>query len=233
VEDRHWVHWDGNTQSPLGRNLLASLGLGAPLIGHHGDLDFALVKRQTDLSEKIHPPRYPFAIDETAAKRGAIHYQTLCASCHAGIETDARLHSPAETGTDPRRAIAFTHHQADLFNQFLATLEIPGYNPADIRSLRSTQKYWATSLGGVWARSPYLHNGSMRTMEELLTPPGERAKTFHRGSRLYDPAQMGYTDDGAYLLETTSPGNSNVGHNYGTDLLSEQKRDLIEFLKTL
>src|SRR5262249_23509066 len=45
VKDRHWVHWDGNTQSPLGRNLLASLGLGAPLNGKHGQLDFALVKR--------------------------------------------------------------------------------------------------------------------------------------------------------------------------------------------
>ena len=91
VENRHWVHWDGNTQSPLGRNLLAALGLGAPLIGKHGDLDFALVKRQTDLSEHIHPPRYPFAIDQAAAKRGAAHYQAQCASCHGGAESDRRL----------------------------------------------------------------------------------------------------------------------------------------------
>ena len=74
VENRHWVHCDGNTQSPLGRNLLASLGLGAPLVGKHGQLDFALVKRQTDLSERIQPPRYPFAVDETAARRGASFY---------------------------------------------------------------------------------------------------------------------------------------------------------------
>src|SRR5256886_119086 len=64
LDKRHWVHWDGNTQSPIGRNLLASLGLGAPLMGKHGQLDFALVKRQTDLSESIRPPRYPFAIDD-------------------------------------------------------------------------------------------------------------------------------------------------------------------------
>ena len=71
VDKRTWVHWDGNTKSPLARNLLASLGLGAPMHGKHGDLEFAAVKRQTDLSEKIRPPRYPFKIDNAAAKRGA------------------------------------------------------------------------------------------------------------------------------------------------------------------
>src|SRR5882672_7551427 len=71
VENRPWVHWDGNTRSPIGRNLLASLGLGAPLIGKHGDLDFALVKRQTDLGQMIQPPRYPLPIDKAAAKAGA------------------------------------------------------------------------------------------------------------------------------------------------------------------
>ena len=233
VEQRHWVHWDGNTQSPLGRNLLASLGLGAPLIGRHGDLDFALVQRQTDISEIIRPPRYPFAIDEAAAQRGAAHYQTLCAACHAGAETDARLHSPAEIGTDPTRAAVFTPHQAGLFDKFLAELEIPGYAPPAMPGIRSTQKYWAASLGGVWARSPYLHNGSVRTMEELLTPPAGRPKTFHRGSRVYDPAQMGYTDEGAYLFETTGPGNASTGHDYGATLSAEQKRELIEYLKTL
>jgi hypothetical protein len=71
-------------------------------------------------------------------------------------------------------------------------------------------------MAGVWARSPYLHNGSVRTMKELLTPPAERAKTFHRGSKDYDTTQMGYTDSGSYLFDTSSRGNSNVGHDYGT-----------------
>jgi hypothetical protein len=59
VAHRRWVHWDGNTQSPIGRNLLASLGLGAPLVGKRGCLDFALVQRQTALSENLRPPQYP------------------------------------------------------------------------------------------------------------------------------------------------------------------------------
>jgi hypothetical protein len=94
------------------------------------------------------------------------------------------------------------------------------------------EKYWAPSLAGVWARSPYLHNGSVRTMRELLTAPGDRAKSFHRGSKAYETTQMGYADDGAYTLDTRVPANSNSGHDYGTGLTADQKRELIEYLKT-
>ena len=232
-DQREWVHDDGNTHSPIIRNLAASLGLGAPLVGHHGELDFALVKRQTDLSQRIRPPRYPWAIDQTAAGNGAKIYAANCASCHDGPQGDTRLHSIAEIQTDPNRAMIFTQPVADGFNKFFAELQIAGYTPPQPPPLRSTGKYWSPSLAGVWARSPYLHNGSVRTLQELLAPPAARAKTFHRGSRVYDPAQMGYTDDGAYVLDTTAAGSSNTGHDYGTGLSDEQKRELIEYLKTL
>lgn len=44
---------------------------------------------------------------------------------------------------------------------------------------------------------------------------------------------MDYTDEGTYLIDTTTPGNSNAGHNYGTELSADEKRELVEFLKTL
>ena len=233
LEKRHWVHWDGNTQSPIGRNLLASLGLGAALSGNRGQLEFAKIQRQTALSERIQAPRYPFAIDAAAARRGGAHYQARCASCHDGPETDQCLHSPDEIGTDPGRARFFTAPQAAGFNAFLAKLEAPGYTPSKELGIRATQKYLAPRLAGVWARSPYLHNGSVRTMEELLSPNAARAKTFRRGSKRFDEARMGYTDEGAYVLDTTQPGNGNSGHNYGQDLSDPQRHELIEYLKTL
>jgi hypothetical protein len=233
VDKRTWVHWDGNTNSAIARNLLASLGLGAPMHGKHAELDFATVKRQTDLSEKIRPPRYPYGIDLIAAKRGAAHFESKCASCHTGPESDKRLYPIAEVGTDPNRAQLFTEKQAAGFNKFLAELEAVGYEPPKEYGVRSTGKYFAATLNGVWARSPYLHNGSVRTMQELLTPPGERAKTFHRGSRKYEATQMGYTDDGAYVFDTTTTGNANTGHDYGTHLSNAEKGELIEYLKTL
>jgi hypothetical protein len=233
VDKRTWVHWDGNTKSPISRNLLASLGLGAPLHAKRADLEFALVKRQTDLSEKIRPPRYPFKIDAPAAKRGAPLFEMNCNSCHGGPETDKRLYSVVEIGTDPHRAEMFTQKLADDFNKLLAELEGEGYQPPKEFGVRSTGKYFAATLNGVWARAPYLHNGSVRTMDELLKPPAERAKSFHRGSNVYDERALGYTDEGAYVLDTAGSGNSNSGHDYGTKLSSEEKHDLMEYLKTL
>jgi hypothetical protein len=233
VGQRHWVHWDGNTKSPIARNLLASLGLGAPIHGKRGELDFAMIKRQTDLSEVIRPPRYPFKIDNAAAKRGAPLFESNCNSCHGGVESDKRLYSIAEVGTDPNRAQLFTQQQADRFNKFLAEFEALGYEAPKEVGVRSTGKYWAATLAGVWARSPYLHNGSVRTMQQLLTAPAERAKKFHRGSRAYDEGNLGYTDEGAYVLDAATSGNSNSGHDYGTKLTTQEKQDLIEYLKTL
>jgi hypothetical protein len=233
VDKRTWVHWDGNTRSPVARNLLASLGLGAPLHGKRADLIFADVKRQTDLSEKILPPHYPFKIDNEAAKRGEPLFAANCNNCHGGPESDQRLYPVAAIGTDPHRAEMFTQKLADGFNQFLADLEAEGYEAPKQFGVRSTGKYWAATLSGVWARSPYLHNGSVRTMAQLLTPPNERAKTFKRGAREFDDVDLGYKDDGAYVFDTNASGNSNSGHDYGTKLSAEQKRDLIEYLKTL
>ena len=70
-------------------------------------------------------------------------------------------------------------------------------------------------------------------MEQLLTNPAERAETFHRGSRAYDEKSLGYTDEGAYVFDTTTTGNSKAGHDYGTALSPTEKQDLIEYLKTL
>jgi hypothetical protein len=233
IEKRTWVHWDGSTNSPISRNLLASLGLGAPMHGKHADLIFADVQRQTDLTEKIKPPLYPFAIDTAAARRGEPLFVSNCNSCHGGPESDRRLFSVAEIGTDPHRAEMFTQKLADGFNKFLAELETEGYQPPRKVGVRSTGKYFAATLSGVWARSPYLHNGSIRTMQDLLTPPQQRETRFHRGSHVFDEAAMGYTDEGGYVLDTSTSGNSNSGHDYGTKLSPEEKRDLIEYLKTL
>jgi hypothetical protein len=70
-------------------------------------------------------------------------------------------------------------------------------------------------------------------MWELLTRPEQRARSFHRGSRIFEENAMGCTDEGSYVLDTSGSGNSNSGHDYGTRLPANEKRDLIEYLKTL
>ena len=131
------------------------------------------------------------------------------------------------------RAETFNQGQADKFNKYLAELELAGYEPPKEPGVRSTGKYFAPTLNGAWARSPYLHNGSVRTMEQLLTRPLDRAKTFYRGSKTYDETEIGFIDEGSYVFDTAGSGNSNAGHDYATDLSPADKRDLIEYLKTL
>lgn len=96
--------------------------------------------------------------------------------------------------------------------------------------------YKARPLSGIWASAPYLHNGSVPSLAELLKPPAERVKRFYVGSRVFDPETVGLAaaaGEHSSLFDTTLPGNSNAGHTYGTTLDDADKRDLLEYLKSL
>ncbi len=112
---------------------------------------------------------------------------------------------------------------------------------------RAPVAYPARPLDGYWATGPFLHNGSVRTMHELLSPVEERAKWFWVGSREFDPVHLGFTNDpveGAFKYDTSEKGNHNLGHEFreappntpgviGPLLTAEQRLDIIEYLKVL
>ena len=95
--------------------------------------------------------------------------------------------------------------------------------------------YKARPLNGTWASSPYLHNGSVPTLYDLLLPPAERPKTFTVGRWEYDPKKVGYVSDGQvpFVFDTRVKGNSNRGHEYGVTLPDADRWALVEYLKTL
>jgi len=99
----------------------------------------------------------------------------------------------------------------------------------------SLLSYRARSLNGIWATAPYLHNGSVPTLWDLLLPADQRPRSFKVGAREFDPVKVGFKSDGydGFEFNTSQPGNLNTGHdNYGP--LSDQDRwDLIEYLKSL
>jgi hypothetical protein len=97
-----------------------------------------------------------------------------------------------------------------------------------------TSGYESRSLNGIWATAPYLHNGSVPNLFELLWPD-QRETTFYVGSRVYDTKNVGFVSDPqkGVLFDTRLPGNSNSGHTYGAALSDQDKWDLIEFLKSL
>ena len=99
--------------------------------------------------------------------------------------------------------------------------------------------YKARPLNGIWATAPYLHNGSVRTLRQLLLPVDQREKTFKVGSRDFDPEAIGFVDEGATVLDISLPGNANSGHDgpiYGNAMFAENPDRLeaiLEYLKTL
>ena len=136
--------------------------------------------------------------------------------------------------------------------------------PPDVRNrmdggrpngIRAPLGYKVRPLDGIWATPPYLHNGSVPTVYDLLSPVSERPKTFTLGNREYDPAHLGYQTGpfkNGFEFDTTQPGNSNKGHEFsdapgpdpkhpevrppgviGPALKPQQRMALIEYLKTL
>ena len=96
--------------------------------------------------------------------------------------------------------------------------------------------YLSRPLTGLWATAPFLHNGSVPTLWDLLQPAERRPKRFPVGHREFDPVKVGFVDRPARVVwefDTSANGNRNTGHEYGTALTDDQKWDLIEYLKSL
>jgi hypothetical protein len=137
------------------------------------------------------------------------------------------------------------------------------YNGKRENKVRSPLCYKARTLEGVWATPPFLHNGSVPNLYQLLSPVSERDKKFYLASREFDPKYVGYSTDyinKGFLLDTTVIGNHNTGHEFrnlteeeravwiknsegklqypyrgvlGEELTPQERFELIEYLKTL
>jgi len=101
------------------------------------------------------------------------------------------------------------------------------------------RSYKARPLNGIWATAPFLHNGSVPTLYDLLLPAAQRPAAFNVGARAFDPAKVGFVTTAgnrSFLFDTKLRGNSNAGHEgamFGTELTEQQRLDLLEYLKTL
>ncbi|HYD99109.1 MAG TPA: di-heme-cytochrome C peroxidase [Alphaproteobacteria bacterium] len=96
-------------------------------------------------------------------------------------------------------------------------------------------KYESRPLNGIWATAPYLHNGSVPNLYELLLPAAQRSSTFAVGKREFDPMRVGFVTgpmDGA-VFDVSKPGSSNAGHEYGGTLSEVDRQALLEYLKSL
>ncbi len=85
-------------------------------------------------------------------------------------------------------------------------------------------KYRARPLDGIWATPPFLHNGSVPSLDQLLRPVEQRDKTFYLGTTMFDTRVVGYRTEqfsGGFKLETCLQGNTNTGHEFRNLTLTE------------
>jgi mono/diheme cytochrome c family protein len=243
--DGLYLNWSCDTPAVHSVLIDSALGLGAapdstvPL----DNLMWSLQRRawfvhrmdeMDDFLSGLPPPAYPFAIDRALAAQGQPIYAQQCASCHdvGGRYTNKPV-APAEIGTDLERMNTWTQGAADEANRRVKEMGIIRPNMVKIEA------YQSPPLDGIWMRAPYLHNGSVPTLRDLLKPAEERPKIFYRGYDVYDPIDVGFVTQGfdtarnGWKLDTAERGNGNQGHTYGITLAPTEKNALLEYLKTL
>jgi mono/diheme cytochrome c family protein len=181
----------------------------------------------------VRPPAYPFAVDQGAAQRGRAVFESSCGGCHApGAGRTGAVIPIGEVGTDRYRLDAWTADDANEFNAFGTGRDWK------FSAFRKSDGYVAVPLDGIWLRGPFLHNGSVPSLADLLEPPERRPRQFWAGYDVYDPVKVGFVSSGTEpqrigtLYDVSRPGNSNEGHAFGTELPADSKRALLEFLKT-
>lgn len=242
VEEGRAFHWDGLNTSLREVVVSSALGDGATA----KSLPMEELERIEEYLLDLQPPKmaeyFPDAIDTALAAAGQPIYAEHCGDCHApdGERTGTviALDDPVwrddlgDHRTDPRRAEMWTQEAADAYNR-------QSYGDTDFEHFRSTGGYVSVPLDGLWLRAPYLHNGSVPYLGELLERPEDRTARFWRGYEVYDPERLGFVSEGPEARRAGTPfdirevGNSNRGHLWGTDLSAEEKRALLEYLKTL
>lgn len=253
------LHWDGNNASVEERNLSAALGAGVTPT----TIDMASLERIRDWLWDFPPPAFPAArIDRAKAAQGAPLYAEYCAACHGGPKADGsgydydraryprlgEIESITAIGTDPGRWVSYTQAFAGDQNLLYAGYPKAGADcerhlcSARFQHFKKTRGYANHPLDGIWARSPYLHNGSVPTLRDLLEPAAGRPVLFHRGSDLFDWTRVGYVSAAppagsapTFLFDTRLPGSSNAGHEgpaYGTQLPAADKDAIVEYMKT-
>lgn len=203
--------------------------------------------------DHLPPPPYPFAsVDLARAREGKALFKENCASCHS--PRNQTIYPVSKLGVDPNRTIVNTevsrYGLAALVTEACRIYGLnhqgqPGaewcvpqgdwnarldeyFRDTPRRVAEGTNGYKADVLHGIWAQAPYLHNGSVPTLGQLLCP-GTRPQRFLRGNVYYDEALVGFEwadrPSARYApnetihvtqYDTTVPGKANTGHTFGS-----------------
>ena len=203
----------------------------------------------------VRAPPWPFAIDSALARDGEPIFARHCAGCHGTYDADEsretypNLLIPLDViGTDPVVANAGVIHAPDLVSWYNQSFygQVTRFEPVDLAS--GVVGYTPPPLDGIWATAPFLHNGSVPTLAQLLDS-STRPSVWRRldyDSTHFDEAAVGWphevlaiaqedapADEQRHIYDTAHWSQSMAGHNYGDALSDSERQALLEYLKTL
>lgn len=188
----------------------------------------------------IEPPAYPQAVNTSLAAEGKTIFQANCQRCHGSygeIETYPNLVVSLDVvKTDPTVVEGFASHGSyiDWYNESWFN------KPPFAAQLTPAAGYIAPPLDGIWATAPYLHNGSVPTLDDLLNStqrPTYWARSYNTDD--YDYTKLGWNyavqagGGSSSIYDTTLEGYGNQGHTFGDHLTTTERQALLEYLKTL
>jgi hypothetical protein len=248
--ERYHANWDGN-QGASSRTLAS----GASATGDPRMVNVRIHEPLNPFIDNLPPPPYPFtSVDLARAREGKALFKANCANCH--VPRNQTIYPTAKLGVDANRTLVNTsvsrYGLAALVNEACTIYGLnnkgqPGADwcvpPGDWqarldeyfrdtprRVAEGTNGYKADMLHGIWAQAPYLHNGSVPTLGQLICSSTRPAR-FLRGNLNYDEALVGfewstrpsarYSPNETLLIkefDTTIPGKSNTGHTFGSEL---------------
>jgi hypothetical protein len=235
------LHWDGDNTSLAERNLSAAIGAGVTA----DSVDFETIDRIANWLLQLRPPRSPYHPNAEAVARGREIFLHQCRDCHGFRDPEdysftgeaiGQVEANSKLGVDPHRLDSYTERLRDfqLASFFKGT-------PHQFKFFVKTDGYANLPLDGLWLRAPYLHNGSVPTLADLLNLPQQRPAAFVRGADQLDPDRGGFVAPpcvppsapaGRFCYDTSRDGNGNGGHLFGVNLPADQKADLLAYLLT-
>lgn len=261
-----WIFMGGVTNSMLERNIAQGIALVTDFNWQTFETTISIsnLEKVSSFARKAKPPKWPEnlfgEIDLEKAIQGKYYFEKLCLNCHKednSIETAKFEYNYVSVLTDEEyyKSQVEDFYGKDLFSEVLAPfllevkqkaakkegiIDLSLYENGRLPSIWRKPKYnqlEAKPLIGVWATPPYLHNGSVSSIKELLLPENKRKTFFTIGSMEYDPVNLGFNYEKLYYSSDINIGcnkcigNSNKGHEYGVNLSEEEKLQLIEYLK--
>ena len=237
VGKKNSLYYTGTGRGAMSKLLLQASVLGVPDSSQTRKSEIAFRDVYAFLSQ-LEAPAYPGEIDEPLAREGEAIFTDKCAGCHGTYGAEE---------TYPNKVVNVRVVKTDsLYAQYIQQSAIVDwYNSSWFAtsepqsSFEPSYGYVAPPLDGIWASAPYLHNGSVPTVYELLKSDARPDRWTRDGkSTSYDHEKLGWQYDPAarndkWTFDTTVPGYGNGGHTFGDRLSEPQRWAVVEYLKTL